>query len=164
GTALQKWAARLPGTRSAVFESLGGEPWLKFDADPAALALHKVDPALARSTADLVISGGQVGELSWEDKPFQARQPIRITPVQPHPGPRRPVPAARQAALPVSGHPRYGHEARRHGSAPRGDGALGDWPAGPAGPARAPVVHDDARGYPDRGWRVGRLRLRRPES
>jgi Cu(I)/Ag(I) efflux system membrane protein CusA/SilA len=69
GTALQKWAARLPGTRSAVFESLGGEPWLNFDADPAALALHKVDPALARSTADLVISGGQLGELSWENRP-----------------------------------------------------------------------------------------------
>ena len=79
GTALQKWAARLPGTRSAVFESLGGEPWLKFDADPAAAALHNVDPSLARSMADLVISGGQVGELSWEDTPFQARQPIRIT-------------------------------------------------------------------------------------
>ncbi len=82
GTALQKWAARLPGTRSAVFESLGGEPWLTFDADPAALALHKVDNALARSTADLVISGGQVGELSWENKPFQERQPIRIAPFQ----------------------------------------------------------------------------------
>ncbi|HEU0091620.1 MAG TPA: efflux RND transporter permease subunit, partial [Vicinamibacteria bacterium] len=82
GTALQKWAARLPGTRSAVFESLGGEPWLKFDADPAALALHKVDPALALSTADLVISGGQVGELSWENRPFQERQPIRIAPFQ----------------------------------------------------------------------------------
>jgi Cu(I)/Ag(I) efflux system membrane protein CusA/SilA len=82
GTALQKWAARLPGTRSAVFESLGGEPWLKFEADPAALALHKVDPALARSTADLVISGGQVGELSWENQPFQERQPIRFVPFQ----------------------------------------------------------------------------------
>jgi Cu(I)/Ag(I) efflux system membrane protein CusA/SilA len=80
GTELQKWAARLPGTRSAVFESLGGEPWLKFEADPAALALHKVDPALARSTADLVISGGQVGDLSWENRPFQERQPIRIEP------------------------------------------------------------------------------------
>jgi len=83
GTALQKWAARLPGTRSAVFESLGGEPWLKFDADPSALAHHKVDPELALSTADLVISGGQVGELSWENQPYQERQPIRIGPFQP---------------------------------------------------------------------------------
>jgi Cu(I)/Ag(I) efflux system membrane protein CusA/SilA len=82
GTALQKFAARLPGTRSAVFESLGGEPWLEFDADPAALALHKVDPALARSTADLVISGGQVGELSWENKPFRALHTKRVAPFE----------------------------------------------------------------------------------
>lgn len=93
GTALQKWAARLPGTRSAVFESLGGEPWLKFDADPAALALHKVDPALARSTADLVISGGQVGELSQENRPFQTRHPKLVAPFQAmhgHGGPAMP--------------------------------------------------------------------------
>jgi Cu(I)/Ag(I) efflux system membrane protein CusA/SilA len=96
GTALQKWAARLPGTRSAVFESLGGEPWLKFDADPASLALHKVDPALARSVADLVISGGQVGELSWEDKPLQARQPIRIAPFQAIHGHEQVVPRGKQ--------------------------------------------------------------------
>ena len=31
-------AARLPGTRSAVFESLGGEPWLRFTKDADALA------------------------------------------------------------------------------------------------------------------------------
>ena len=29
------WSRALPGTRSAVFESLGGETWLAFDADPA---------------------------------------------------------------------------------------------------------------------------------
>jgi Cu(I)/Ag(I) efflux system membrane protein CusA/SilA len=34
GAAVQKVAARVAGTRSAVFESLGGEPWLRFDADP----------------------------------------------------------------------------------------------------------------------------------
>src|SRR5260370_34932837 len=78
GTALQKWAARLPGTRSAVFESLGGEPWLKFDADPAALALHEVDPALVRATADLAITAGQGGDLAWEHNPFNGRQPIRM--------------------------------------------------------------------------------------
>jgi Cu(I)/Ag(I) efflux system membrane protein CusA/SilA len=73
GTALQAWARGLPGTRSAVFESLGGEPWLRFDLDPAALALHQVDPALAQSTADLLISGGQVGEVSWQNAPFHSR-------------------------------------------------------------------------------------------
>jgi Cu(I)/Ag(I) efflux system membrane protein CusA/SilA len=80
GTALQKWAANLPGTRSAVFESLGGEPWLKFDADPAALALHQVDPELVRATADLVITGGQIGELSWQNTMFRTRHPKRFVP------------------------------------------------------------------------------------
>jgi Cu(I)/Ag(I) efflux system membrane protein CusA/SilA len=63
GTALQAWAARLPGTRSAVFESLGGEPWLTFVADPAAMARYGVDPAVVQSTVDLLTTGGQVGEL-----------------------------------------------------------------------------------------------------
>jgi Cu(I)/Ag(I) efflux system membrane protein CusA/SilA len=71
GTALQAWATRLPGTRSAVFESLGGEPWLTFEADPAALALHGVDPALVQSTTDLLTSGGQVGEIMLQGKPFR---------------------------------------------------------------------------------------------
>ena len=80
GTVLQSWTGRLPGTRSAVFESLGGEPWLKFDPDPAAVALHEVDPELVRSTADLVISGGQVGELSWQNAPYRERQVKRFIP------------------------------------------------------------------------------------
>ena len=36
--------ANVPGTRSAVFESLGGEPWPRFDADPAALKRHRRRP------------------------------------------------------------------------------------------------------------------------
>ena len=80
GTALQKWVRGLPGTRSAVFESLGGEPWLRFDPDPAALALHQVDPALAQSTADLLISGGQVGEVSWQNWAFHPRHSRRVAP------------------------------------------------------------------------------------
>jgi copper/silver efflux system protein len=73
GAAVQKVAAAVPGTRSAVFESLGGEPWLRFDADPAALAFHRVDPALVRSTAGLLLTGGQVGELEWEGRPYRVR-------------------------------------------------------------------------------------------
>ncbi len=65
GSAVQKWAAQLAHTRSAVFESLGGEPWLRFDLDPSSAATHHVDPALALSTAGFVISGGQVAELTW---------------------------------------------------------------------------------------------------
>lgn len=73
GGALQKLAARVPGARSAVFESLGGEPWLRFDADPAALALHGVDPALVASTTDLLVTGGQVGEVEWEGQTYRVR-------------------------------------------------------------------------------------------
>jgi Cu(I)/Ag(I) efflux system membrane protein CusA/SilA len=80
GMALQKWATQLPGTRSAVFESLGGEPWLKLELDPAAAAEHQVDPVLALSTADLVISGGQVGELEWHGPPISTWRPQRFLP------------------------------------------------------------------------------------
>jgi len=80
GTALQKWVTQQPGTRSAVFESLGGEPWLKLELDPEAVALHQVDPALALSTADFVISGGQVGELVWTGPPVTAWRPRRFLP------------------------------------------------------------------------------------
>jgi Cu(I)/Ag(I) efflux system membrane protein CusA/SilA len=63
GTELRAMVSRVPGTRSAVFESLGGEPRLELTFDPTALAQQRVDPALARSIADLAISGGQIGEL-----------------------------------------------------------------------------------------------------
>jgi Cu(I)/Ag(I) efflux system membrane protein CusA/SilA len=62
-SAIQSWAAQLPGTRSAVFESLGGETRLTFDADASALAEHHVDPTLVCSTADLMLTGGQLGEI-----------------------------------------------------------------------------------------------------
>ena len=78
GTALQKWVAQLPHTRSAVFESLGGEPWLKLAFDPAAVALHHVDPALALATADFVISGGQTSELTWHGPPGTGFRPKRF--------------------------------------------------------------------------------------
>jgi Cu(I)/Ag(I) efflux system membrane protein CusA/SilA len=74
GTALQAWATQLPGTRSAAFESLGGEPWLSFHADPAALALHDVDPALVQSTTDLMTTGGQVGEVQLSVKGYASRR------------------------------------------------------------------------------------------
>jgi Cu(I)/Ag(I) efflux system membrane protein CusA/SilA len=80
GTAVEKWAATLPGTRSAVLESLGGEPWLTWQPDPAALALNKVDPTLAQATADLVITGGQVGELSWNNSGFHPRHTHKFVP------------------------------------------------------------------------------------
>jgi Cu(I)/Ag(I) efflux system membrane protein CusA/SilA len=78
GTAVQKWVTEVPHTRSAVFESLGGEPWLRFESDPAAAALHHVEPAKALATADFVVSGGQVGELSWHGPPGTAWRPKRF--------------------------------------------------------------------------------------
>src|SRR6185436_19242950 len=64
GTAVQAAAARVPGTRSAVYEGLGGETRAKFELDREALARHDVDPATARAVADLVLAGGDMGELA----------------------------------------------------------------------------------------------------
>jgi copper/silver efflux system protein len=63
GEAVQRAAAAVPGTRSAVYESLGGETRLAFEPDAGALARHRVDPDAVRAMADLLIAGGQVGEL-----------------------------------------------------------------------------------------------------
>ena len=68
GSQVQKWVAQVPHARSAVFESLGGEPWLRLELDASAVEQHHVDPALALSTADFVISGGQVNELMWHGR------------------------------------------------------------------------------------------------
>jgi copper/silver efflux system protein len=65
GAAIRREVLRVPGTRSALLESQGGETWPTFTPDPAALALHGVDPALARSTAELLLTGGQIGELDF---------------------------------------------------------------------------------------------------
>ena len=78
GTAVQKWVAQLPHARSAVFESLGGEPWLRFQLDASAAEQHHVDPARAQSTADFVISGGQVNELTWHGAGGTAFRPKRF--------------------------------------------------------------------------------------
>ncbi len=74
GSALQGWAEKLPGTRNAAFESLGGEPWLTFKADPKAIALHGVDPGLVESTAHLMTTGGQIGEIDIYPKNFASRR------------------------------------------------------------------------------------------
>jgi len=73
GTVLQRTALRVPGARSAIFESLGGEPWPRFDADPAALKRHGVPPELVESTIDLLLTGGQVGELNAGGQLYRVR-------------------------------------------------------------------------------------------
>jgi Cu(I)/Ag(I) efflux system membrane protein CusA/SilA len=64
GSAVQAAAARVPGTRSAVYEGLGGETRARFELDPEALRRHDVDPATARAVADLLLADGDMGELA----------------------------------------------------------------------------------------------------
>ena len=59
--------SRVSGTRSAVFESLGGEVRLDMALDEQALVRQGVERALARSTADLFLRGGQIGEIGQQD-------------------------------------------------------------------------------------------------
>jgi Cu(I)/Ag(I) efflux system membrane protein CusA/SilA len=73
GTALRAVVARVPGTRSAAFESLGGEPWLHFEPDSEALAHHRVDGALAQGMADWLVTGGQVGEATLDGRRARVR-------------------------------------------------------------------------------------------
>jgi Cu(I)/Ag(I) efflux system membrane protein CusA/SilA len=74
GGALRSVLARAPGTRGAVYESLGGETRLRFALDPAALARHHVDEPLARATVDLLLAGGVVGQLERDGR----RLPVRV--------------------------------------------------------------------------------------
>jgi Cu(I)/Ag(I) efflux system membrane protein CusA/SilA len=73
GAQLRALLASLPGTRSAVYESLGGEARLRFELDAAALARWHVDPARARATAQLVLGGGVVGELQRDGESLPVR-------------------------------------------------------------------------------------------
>jgi Cu(I)/Ag(I) efflux system membrane protein CusA/SilA len=63
GRAAETALARVDGTTSASYESLGGETQLTFEPDEAAMAHFDVDPALVRSTAAVLTSDGQLGEL-----------------------------------------------------------------------------------------------------
>jgi Cu(I)/Ag(I) efflux system membrane protein CusA/SilA len=73
GTALRAALEAVPGTRSAVFESLGGETWVDFNSDPAELRRLGVDAAAVRSTVDLVTTGGQIGEAIVDGRRVRVR-------------------------------------------------------------------------------------------
>jgi Cu(I)/Ag(I) efflux system membrane protein CusA/SilA len=73
GTALRALVEKIPGTRSAVFESLGGENWLDFDFDKSALVRHRVDAATAKTLVDLMTTGGQVGEVEQSGRILRVR-------------------------------------------------------------------------------------------
>jgi len=75
GAALRTMAAGVSGTRSAVFESLGGETWLRFLPDPGALDTFGADPAVVRATAELLVTGDQVGEVEVNGR----RVPVHLT-------------------------------------------------------------------------------------
>jgi Cu(I)/Ag(I) efflux system membrane protein CusA/SilA len=73
GAQARALALAIPGTRSAVFESLGGQPGLAFVADSAAVAGAGLDPALVATTADLLITGGQVGDFALDGHRLRVR-------------------------------------------------------------------------------------------
>jgi Cu(I)/Ag(I) efflux system membrane protein CusA/SilA len=97
GGQMRQWVAQRAGTRSAVFETLGGEPWLSFDLDPQALTRHQVDPETAKSASALLVSGGQVGELVEDGRRLRVR--LSLTPSD---GPRGPVDRLRSATVRAS--------------------------------------------------------------
>ena len=115
GAQLQSLAAHLPGTRSAVFESLGGESRLAFEIDADALARRQVDGALVRSIADHLLARGEVGALDQRGQIVRVRvmpdenvqgpaDELRDATVRSTPragGPSQPV------ALALVGHARY---------------------------------------------------------
>ena len=159
GMEVQAWASHLPGTRSAVFEQLGGEPWLKFNPDPAAMAFYDVDPALVESTGRLMTTGGQVGELTLLGKG------LRDADAHGHgwPSQRSPADGTAERALSSPGLDGDEHEARGRGRASRGHRALG---VGGGGAARAPgssVLRDRTGSDPHRGDGGSGVRLRRSE-
>jgi Cu(I)/Ag(I) efflux system membrane protein CusA/SilA len=82
GAALRTLVARVPGTRSAVHESLGGEPWLIFTADAAAVQRHSVDAVAVAVTAKMVIAGGQVGDVDQGRRRLRVRVLPDLVPVR----------------------------------------------------------------------------------
>jgi Cu(I)/Ag(I) efflux system membrane protein CusA/SilA len=82
GTALKKTVESIPGTRSVVFEALGGETWLGFQSNAEALDRLSVDPALVQSTTQLVASGGLIGEIEHEGRRMRVRVSPQVPDVQ----------------------------------------------------------------------------------
>jgi Cu(I)/Ag(I) efflux system membrane protein CusA/SilA len=95
-TALRGVVNGVDGTRSAVFEGSGGETWLSFEADKAALARFGVDPAAVRQVVDLFATGAQVGEVQ-DDHGRLLR--VRIAPDLPDLRPRGPADQLRELTI-----------------------------------------------------------------
>jgi Cu(I)/Ag(I) efflux system membrane protein CusA/SilA len=101
GSALRTAMKDVPGTRSAVFESLGGETRLSFDADAAALARMGADPQLVKSTVALLADGGQIGEIEDDGLPLR----VRISPEAPDVQPRGAADELREITVRANGQP-----------------------------------------------------------
>jgi copper/silver efflux system protein len=78
GGAVEAAVRKLPGTRSAVYEGLGGERRLGFELDPQALARWDVDPERARAVADFVATGGVIGEIPAAEPNAKRPMPVRL--------------------------------------------------------------------------------------
>ena len=96
GSAVRGVVGAVPGTRSAVFEGTGGETWLSFDTEAAALARFGVDPASVREIVDLFATGGQIGEIQ-DDRGRPLR--VRIAPELPDLRPRGPADQLREITV-----------------------------------------------------------------
>jgi Cu(I)/Ag(I) efflux system membrane protein CusA/SilA len=124
GAALRAVVEAVPGTRSAVLESLGGETRLGFDAEPAAVARQGVGAAVARGAVDLLADGGQVGEVRMDGRLTRVRVSAQVPDVQARAqtdllreltvraGPAAPgqEPAGPPVPLGILGHPTYVRE------------------------------------------------------
>jgi Cu(I)/Ag(I) efflux system membrane protein CusA/SilA len=82
GAAVRAAVQQVPGTRSAVFESLGGETWLSFEIDRKSLEQRGVDPELVDSTVRLMSTGGQLGEIEQDGRRLRVRIAPEILDVQ----------------------------------------------------------------------------------
>lgn len=101
GAELERIVRHVGGTKSAVFEALRREAWPRFEADATALARHRLDPTLVRDTADLVLSGGTLGELEWQGEPYR----LRVTEDLHHPMGMRITDPVREVTVRSSGEP-----------------------------------------------------------
>lgn len=73
GAALESRLKHVEGTKSAVFEELRRQPWPRFQADDQAIGRYHLDPEVVRATAELVLSGGALGDLAWQGESYRLR-------------------------------------------------------------------------------------------
>jgi Cu(I)/Ag(I) efflux system membrane protein CusA/SilA len=78
GAAVEAAVRNVPGTRSSVYEGLGGELRLGFELDPEALARWQIDPARALAVANFVATGGAIGEIPATGPNAKRALPVRL--------------------------------------------------------------------------------------